>query len=330
MSAPEDQMRIAFVGKGGSGKTTLAALFARRLARAGLPVLAVDADINQHLGVALGLAPEDAATPPSLSDHALELKEYLRGGNPRIGSAASMVKTTPPGHGSRLLSLAEPNPVCDLLERRVNGVRLLVTGPFAEEDLGVACYHSKVGLAELLLNHLLDGIGEYVVVDMTAGADSFASGMFTRFDLTVLVVEPTVRSVAVHDQYLGYAAGHEVAIVAVGNKVRTDRDLRFLEERLGPSLLTSVADSALVRAMEKGAPGDLDRLEPENAAALDQVRASLDARSKDWERFQRQTVEFHRRNALAWANAAVGEDLTEQVDPSFVLVPLAQAVPNGS
>ena len=43
-------MRIAFVGKGGSGKTTTAAAFSRYLAAHGRPVVAVDADINQHLG----------------------------------------------------------------------------------------------------------------------------------------------------------------------------------------------------------------------------------------------------------------------------------------
>ena len=36
-------MRIAFVGKGGSGKTPLSALFSRRLARSGAPVLALPA-----------------------------------------------------------------------------------------------------------------------------------------------------------------------------------------------------------------------------------------------------------------------------------------------
>ncbi len=48
---------------------------------------------------------------------------------------------------------------------------------------------------ELLLNHLTDDVGEYMVVDMTAGADSFASGLFTRFDVMFLVCEPTSRSV---------------------------------------------------------------------------------------------------------------------------------------
>ena len=54
-------------------------------------------------------------------------------------------------------------------------VPLMVTGEFDESDLGVACYHSKLGGVELYLNHLVDGPGEYVVVDMTAGSDSLSS-----------------------------------------------------------------------------------------------------------------------------------------------------------
>jgi CO dehydrogenase maturation factor len=312
-------MRIAFVGKGGSGKTTLAALFTRWLAAQGAPVLAIDADINQHLGTALGLSPEDAASLPSLADRLPALKEHLRGTNPRISSADSMVKTTPPGAGSRLLSLERCGPIVEEAEREVDGVRLLVTGPFGEDDLGVACYHSKVGAAELLLNHLVDGRGEYVVVDMTAGADSFASGMFTRFDLTVLVVEPTARGLAVHRQYAGFADGFDVEIAPVGNKVRGADDLAFLESALGDRLAATFTDSEYVRAMEKGTFLELTRLEPENALGLRRVRSLLDGRPKDWERFHRQTVEFHVRNARAWANATIGEDLTTQVDPAFVL-----------
>jgi CO dehydrogenase maturation factor len=312
-------MRIAFVGKGGSGKTTLAALFARWLAARGAPVLAIDADINQHLGTALGLSAGEAAALPSLADHLPALKEHLRGANPRIRSVESMVKTTPPGTGSRLLSLAETGPVRRAVERDVGGVRLLVTGPFTDDDLGVACYHSKVGAAELLLNHLVDRTDEYVVVDMTAGADSFASGMFTRFDLTVLVVEPTARSVAVHRQYVGHARGFGVAVAAAANKIRGEEDRAFVETELGAPPVAVFVDSPYVRAMEKGRFLPMERLEPENERGLRRVRAALDGQGKDWARFHRQTVEFHVRNARAWANAAVGEDLTAQVDPDFVL-----------
>ena len=49
-------MKIAFAGKGGSGKTTLSSLFTRHLAARGLPVVAIDADINQHLARVSGIS----------------------------------------------------------------------------------------------------------------------------------------------------------------------------------------------------------------------------------------------------------------------------------
>ena len=59
-------MRLAIAGKGGTGKTTIAATLARLLARGGRRVLAVDADTNPNLGVMLGLSAEDAGTVPTL------------------------------------------------------------------------------------------------------------------------------------------------------------------------------------------------------------------------------------------------------------------------
>ncbi|HCU50197.1 MAG TPA: ATP-binding protein, partial [Micromonosporaceae bacterium] len=53
-------MKMAFVGKGGSGKTTLAALMARHLAGTTKNLLAIDADINQHLAAALGFSEDEA------------------------------------------------------------------------------------------------------------------------------------------------------------------------------------------------------------------------------------------------------------------------------
>ncbi|WBB67634.1 AAA family ATPase [Micromonospora sp. WMMD812] len=310
-------MKVAFVGKGGSGKTTLAALFARHLAEVGRPVLAIDADINQHLAVALGGSASSAAEMTPLGEHLPAIKEYLRGSNPRIASAAEMVKTTPPGAGSRLLRVIDENPIYTACVRAVGSVRIAVTGEFAPEDLGVACYHSKVGAVELMLNHMLDGPGEYVVVDMTAGADSFASGLFTRFDRTFLVCEPTLRSVGVYRQYAGYARDYGVALSVVGNKVEDATDVEFLREHVGADLLTWVSRSGYVRRAERGGVGPLHELEPANRAVLSQLVDSVDATPQDWDRFARWAHEFHRRNAVTWGNDRAGVDLTTQIDPDF-------------
>ena len=148
-------MKIAFVGKGGSGKTTLSSLFSRYLASQDLPILAIDADINQHMAVALGVSEDEAAKLPPMGLEINRIKEYLRGDNPSIHSNGVMAKTTPPGTGSRLITLSEKNPIFDHFEREHEGIRLMATGPFNEDDLGLHCYHSKVGAVELLLNHLI-------------------------------------------------------------------------------------------------------------------------------------------------------------------------------
>lgn len=318
-------MKIAFVGKGGSGKTTLSSLFIRHLAAARIPVVAIDADINQHLGPALGIDEGEATALPGLGAHLPEIKEYLRGANPRITSAEAMIKTTPPGRGSRLLRLFEDNPVYAACARRValddGEARLMVTGPFNESDLGVACYHSKVGAVELCLNHLVDGRDEYLIVDMTAGSDSFASGMFTRFDMTFLVVEPTRKGVAVYRQYTEYARDFGIGLAVIGNKVQGEDDLAFLRAEVGDDLLVTVGHSDWVRAMEKGRPPRFELLEETNRHALRAMHERADAAyaTRDWARYTEQMVHFHRRNAESWGNERTGADLADQIDPGFVL-----------
>ncbi|MFJ8805615.1 ATP-binding protein [Streptomyces sp. NPDC102490] len=318
-------MKIAFVGKGGSGKTTLSSLFVRHLTATGAPVVAIDADINQHLGAALGLDDAEAAGLPAMGEHLPLIKDHLRGSNPRIASAEKMIKTTPPGEGSRLLRVREDNPVYDACARPVEldggTVRLMVTGPFTDADLGVACYHSKTGAVELCLNHLVDGRDEYVVVDMTAGSDSFASGMFTRFDITFLVAEPTRKGVSVYRQYKEYARDFGVTLRVVGNKVQGQDDLDFLRDQVGDDLLVTVGHSDWVRAMEKGRPPRFELLEEANGRALRALHTAVDAtyELRDWERYTRQMVHFHLKNAASWGNERTGDDLAAQVDPGFVL-----------
>ena len=96
-------------------------------------------------------------------------------------------------------------------------------------------------------------------------------------------------------------------------------DVAFLRDHVGDALLCCLGQSAAVRGMEQGRSFDIDDLDETDRAALASLHAAVDERHKDWPKFTRQAIEFHLKNARAWANAAVGQDLEAQIDPDFVL-----------
>jgi CO dehydrogenase maturation factor len=247
------------------------------------------------------------------------IKEYLRGSNPLIPDNGSMIKTTPPGNGSRLIKIQETNHIYEHFTREIGGVKLMAVGPFDEGDLGVKCYHSKTGSVEMILNHLIDGEEEYAIVDMTAGADSFSSGLFTRFDITFLVVEPTLKSVSVYSQYKQYARDHNVTIKVIGNKIEDESDVEFLKKHTGEDLVAVMSQSMFVKKIDRGEWLSLSKLELKNRDSLIEIIKVINSQKKDWHKFYNQAFEFHIKNAKSWANASSGKDLTKQIDPTFTM-----------
>ena len=308
-------MRIAFVGKGGSGKTTITSLLFRYLENMNKPLLAIDADINQHLA---GSVAWDAESPPELGNNLKELKKILKGINQKIPSESEMIKTTLPGAGSHLIKLDAQDPVLDRFAVNKKNAWLMRIGGFMEDDIGQKCYHAKTGAAELILNHLVDSGEETIIMDMTAGADAFASGLFGRFDLTVLVVEPTMKSVSVYNQYKDYAKEYEIPVVVVGNKVEDANDIAFLEEKCSNDLIGCVTKSAWVKQTEQGRAPEITSFEPENTKILEKILHEANKYPRDWNKYWALGRKFHLLNATGWANDALGCDVTNQIDNDFL------------
>ncbi len=311
-------MKIAFVGKGGSGKSTVTSLYASLLAKT-QPVLLIDADINMHLGEALGFSEETLSTLPFLGSHGKAIKEYLRGTNPRIADAKKIIKTTPPGKGSRLVFVTESDPVLTTYALKKDNLLLMAAGTLQEEDRGAYCYHKYSGVVEVVLNHLLDTEKDRVIIDMTAGTDAFSTGLFATFDLTCMVVEPTKKSTGVFAQYAQLAAEFDIHLCAIGNKVRDEEDIDFLKTELGDSLLTYFYEDSHVYDFEKGKVEQLSHkaLRQENRKALDSIEAKVQHTPKDWDAFYTRLCTLHTNNAHTWANSMHGTDFTQQIDPEF-------------
>ena len=124
-------MKLAVAGKGGVGKTTIAAWLGDHLARQGRDVWLVDADTALSLGAAMGLAPGDIPAP-LIAD-----ADLIRS---RVGTG--MISLTPE--------------VADLPERlsvRAGLARLLVMGSVAGAGGGCACEANA--LLKALVAHLV-------------------------------------------------------------------------------------------------------------------------------------------------------------------------------
>jgi CO dehydrogenase maturation factor len=314
-------MRIAFVGKGGSGKTTLSSLFARHLARSGKRVWAIDADINQHLDDALGIPTNTQRT--SLADHGTEIRKHVLEGNTLVSSPELIINSTPATRGSTLIRPFElPDFLATAHTTGIDGIEYSRVGDLSEEDVSVRCYHAKTSTLELVLNHLIDRDDEFVVCDMTAGVDPFSSSIFAQFDATFLVVEPTMRSVDVLRSYTEYAAPFGIFPIPVGSKIRDEQDVAFLNEKIGDALVATLPLDEEIRAADRDArPVSFDALSVQTIKALETLEKTTLAIIPDRKKRKEITDAVHRKNARIWGSARKGTDLAEHIDEAFVPTP---------
>ena len=98
-------MKLALVGKGGVGKTSISGTLARLLARRGLKVLAIDGDPNPNLALTLGVDPDEMEAMPALS---ADLVEWLEDGTARLTQPFEQIcadRSLPAPDGVTLLAL---------------------------------------------------------------------------------------------------------------------------------------------------------------------------------------------------------------------------------
>jgi len=311
-------MRIAFCGKGGSGKSTVSSLMAKYLASLNKDVLVVDGDINQHLGEAVGFSESELKAQPKLGMDYHPLAEFVKGNNPRIPDASYISESCPAGRGSGFIHFNQPSPVFDHYQIEKDGIRFMAIGGHDDSDVGTTCYHKFTGFFGVFLNHLIDGKNEYLIGDMCAGADPFASsGLASRFDAIFLIVEPTIKSLSVYKQCREYADMFGTKLYVVGNKVENESDEKFIREKVGNDLIACLSKSDFVRDFEKGVARPMSELEPDNKETLNTILQKTDVLTRDWKKYQEVGLKFHKAAAEGWGNVLYGIDMMDFVDPEF-------------
>ena len=314
-------MKIAFVGKGGSGKTTISSLFAQHHSKTH-STLAIDADINMHMAQLL-----NGTLPPkthliSEKEPSEAIRNHLRGTNPRIKSNAHFKKSTPPGSGSHLVNITDPTDwlLSHYGQKISPSLTLITVGSYSEDGIASSCYHNNLSILENILSHTIDR--GTIVVDMVAGTDAFASTLFSQFDLLVFVVEPTTRSLAVLEQYLHLANHSGIAshLAVVANKIESADDYNFIASKVGADkIIGQLSRSSHLLKVDKGHELlNIDLLDPIDQEVFGGLAQAL----------QERTIPMQDRLPSLWklheiyvSQGFVKDrfgDLTTQIDQEFI------------
>ncbi len=224
-------MTIAVAGKGGTGKTTLAALLIRHLTRGSRnTVLAIDADPATNLYLALGLP---------LSKTVGDIREDL------LDEAQSGAITTGVARQDYL------NYQLRLSVEEGNAVDLLAMG----RPEGPGCYCP----VNHMLRQIVDGLGEqydYIVIDNEAGMEHLSRRTTKDVDLLLVVTDPTIRGTKAAEGILELAGELDInikRIVLVINRVVGEplpRPLQEAVEQMGIELAAVIPADPMVNELD--------------------------------------------------------------------------------
>ncbi len=242
-------MRVAFVGKGGSGKSTIAGTLARVLARAGGEVLALDIDTVPGLAFSVGLGGiTDAGMPDELGERREKQGWVLR----EEVSAETLVER---------YALNAPD-----------GIRFL--------QLGKLPGHVRPG-STTAFRHVIDSFrppGWSMVGDLAAGTRQGFAGWAGFATLVCLVMEPTQAALLSARRLRRLTETMAEATVGlVLNKTRDGRPADVARDALGLPVWATIPYDAGVADAERAGVAPIDGAADSMAvAAITRLVSRLD------------------------------------------------------
>ena len=254
-------MKIAVSGKGGVGKSTVAATLALALARRGAKVLALDCDPDANLAAALGFSAAERAAIVPIAKMAALVEERTGAKVKRYGQ---MFKLNP-----------EVSDIADQHAVTRRGVALLTLGAVENGGGGCACPESV--LIRALVADLVLFKDEALVMDMEAGVEHLGRATARGVDAMLVVVEPGQNSIDCAKRVERMAAQIGVTkLLYVANKVKDAADERFVREALeGRELAEVLPYSEAIRQADQNGSAAFDSLPPELLAKFDKLLAKL-------------------------------------------------------
>jgi CO dehydrogenase maturation factor len=254
-------MRLAVVGKGGSGKSVVAATLARVLARRGHRVLALDSDTLPGLSISMGADVPDDAPLNAAAERNEEGRWHL-------------VKGVSAGRAVQRYATEAPD-----------GVRLLQLGK--TDRRGIAPNRASHNAFYQVVHriHRSPSLRDWTILgDLPAGARQTAFDWAPYARHYLVVVEPTWQGMLTARRIIRIAREQteDARFSLIVNKVTPEADVERAEQFLGIPLLGTVPADPDVRAAERAGVALLDHApESEAVKAITRLADRLDASNID-------------------------------------------------
>ncbi len=254
-------MKIAVSGKGGVGKSTVAAALALILARRGHNVLAVDSDPDANLASALGVPHADQASIVPISKQIALIEERT---GARVSQYGQVFKINP-----------EVSDVAGQYATEHNGVKLLVLGAVKGGGSGCACPENT--FLRALVTDLVLYKDDTLILDMEAGIEHLGRGTARGVDVMLVVVEPGQRAVDCALTVRRMAGDLGIKRLAyIANKVSGPEDEQFLRQALPDAeFLAFLPYSQSVRGADRDGVSVLDMLQGDLLAQFEAIADQL-------------------------------------------------------
>lgn len=254
-------MKVAISGKGGVGKTTLAAALALLMAKRGKKVLALDADPDANMAAALGIDPEDQRLIIPVSEQAALIEERT---GAKVKQYGQMFKLNP-----------EVSDIAGRYAFHHRGVDLLVLGGIKTGGSGCACPENT--LIRALVTDIILHKDDALIMDMEAGIEHLGRATARGVDRLIIVVEPGQRSIESTQRILKLASDIGIALMQlVINKSHGQRDEDYVRSVFpGHDLLGVIHYADSLRLSDRKSISVLDGADAETRGCFETILDEL-------------------------------------------------------
>lgn len=281
-------MKIAFVGKGGSGKSSISWLASEVLRADGSHVLFVDADHNMDTAHMYGAHIDDSF--PTLHRAHDRFREFVGQKEDKRWHEIVLDDRPLPS-----FSLNPKDTFTDSVTWPMSpSLDLMVVGLGAEDVLFTSrCAHGHSAPLKYYLPLLRLGKEEACVVDGVAGVDMMHFGLYSGVDMIVVVVEPYPNSVRVFKEVKRIAQETGIPLVAIANKTDNKTTLPNLDTSEQALVIGAIPIDEGMRIYDFGSVREATKLAMREAIAW--IRDRLDrtsglARLREFEARRQGTV----------------------------------------